>query len=101
MVHTIESVHFLIYPTSTPTTEPSDGHQSYDQAQASQRLGSVIKCIRNVPKQFSGITPDYVSRATCVPFPLSFSVLAYSSHLRTAYVPLLEVSSSPPRVRLP
>ncbi len=34
-------------------TECSGSHQSYNQAQS---LDSVVKCIRNVPKQITGIT---------------------------------------------
>ncbi len=51
------------------------GHQSCNQAQASQRLNHVVECIRNVPKEFGDISPDYQVGRTTVCFSSGFSVL--------------------------
>src|SRR6266702_8994538 len=90
---------FLICrPLVTEPKESSRSHQSCNQAQASQRLTHVVECIRNVPKEFGDISPDYpVGRTTGVLF-LRFLRLTYSSHRGGSQ---LEISPSPPRVHPP
>src|SRR6266702_4204275 len=77
-------------------------HQSCNQAQASQRLNHVVECIRNVPKEFGDISPDYpVGRTTGVLF-LRYLRLTYSSHRGPSIIgSQLDISSSPPRVHPP
>src|SRR6266702_3362151 len=94
---------FLICrPLVTESKESSSSHQSCNQAQASQRLNHVVECIRNVPKDFGDISPDYpVGRTTGVLF-LRFLRLTYSSHRGLSIIgSQLEISSSPPGVHPP
>ncbi len=66
-----------------PVVQPGSGNSII--INPSQRLNPVVECIRNVPKEFGDITPDYqVGRTTGVLF-LRFLRLIFSFHFRTEY----------------
>src|SRR6266702_1247883 len=66
-----------------PVVQPGSGNSII--INPNQRLNPVVECIRNVPKEFGDITPDYqVGRSTGVLF-LRFLRLIFSFHLRTEY----------------
>jgi DNA excision repair protein ERCC-1 len=80
--------------SSTTTTEPKGKQRQPPVVQPGsgnsiiinpcQRLNPIVECIRNVPKEFGDITPDYqVGRTTGVLF-LRFVFLS-SFHLRAEY----------------
>ena len=66
-----------------PVVQPGSGNSII--INPCQRLNPIVECIRNVPKEFGDITPDYqVGRTTGVLF-LRFLRLALLFHLQTEY----------------
>ena len=85
-----------------PVVHPASGNSII--INPCQRLNPIVECIRNVPKEFGDILPDYqVGRTTGVLF-LRF-LLFFSIPLATDSLTFLgsqsEIPSSPPRVHSP
>src|SRR6266702_5247118 len=94
MVRTIELVHLpylsTLWPPSPPVVQPGSG-------KSTSYRNHVVECIRNVPKEFGDISPDYpVGRTTGVLF------LRFLRHRGPSIIgSQLEISPSPPRVHPP
>ena len=66
-----------------PVVQPGSGNSII--INPCQRLNPIVECIRNVPKEFGEITPDYqVGRTTGVLF-LRFFLVIYWFYLWTEY----------------
>ena len=66
-----------------PVVQPGSGNSII--INPCQRLNPIVECIRNVPKEFGEITPDYqVGRTTGVLF-LRFFLVIYWFYLWTKY----------------
>ena len=66
-----------------PVVQPGSGNSII--INPCQRLNPIVECIRNVPKEFGEITPDYqVGRTTGVLF-LRFFLVIYSFYLWTEH----------------
>ena len=98
----IDRSNFLIYRTAHQRRRLNPLVIQPGSAKSILDIDYVVRCIHNVPKQFTGITTHYqVGRATGVPFSSYFSVLVYSIPPADSVLWRLEILSPPPRVHPP